>query len=302
MTNAQLSKIIALVGPTASGKTRLGVTLAKQFNGEVVSADSRAIYQEMNIGTAKPSTEEQAGIPHHLIDFVPLDKNYTVAHSKKDALAVINTILSRGKLPILVGGTGLYIKAVIDNLEWPKIPANPALRRKLEAKPPAELFATLQALDPETAAIIDEHNPRRLVRALEVRLLTGKSFQAQQKVGPPLFETLQVGLNPPKEELYKRIDERLAEQIERGLENEVRGLVAKYGWDSILSSTIKYQEWRPYFENQATLAQTIAALKKADRDYAKRQLTWFKKDQRVKWVKSDDEALKVVAEFLSVSS
>lgn len=294
----QLPPLVVIMGPTASGKTTLGIALAKQFNGEVVSADSRVIYKELNIGTAKPSLADQGGIPHHLLDIVPLTQNYSVAQYKKDALAAISDIQKRGKLALLVGGTGLYVKAITDNLTWPKVAVNPALRRKLEQKTPEELFATLSTLDPETAAIIDSHNPRRLVRALEVRLVSGKSFFAQQQVGPPLFRPLMLGLAPDKETLARRINSRVDEQIAAGLEAEVRRLAEKYTWQSALASTINYQEWRPYLEGAATLAQTIAALKTADRQYAKRQLTWFMKDRRVQWVKNAAEAVKIAGQFL----
>ena len=158
-----LPKIVAVVGPTASGKTALGVTLAQKFQGEVISADSRAIYKEMNIGTAKPTPQEQQGIPHHLIDFIPLNQPYSLADYHRGATKVINEILSRGHLPILVGGTGLYVNAVILNYQLPPAPANSAVRAKLEALEPDELFKMLEKADPETAADIDRHNPRRFL-------------------------------------------------------------------------------------------------------------------------------------------
>lgn len=294
----QLPPLVAIVGPTASGKTGLGITLAKQFNGEVVSADSRAVYRGMDIGTAKPTPAEQQGVAHHLLDAAAPTEAYSVARYKRDALAVIADIQKRDKLALLVGGTGLYVKAIVDNLSWPKVPANPALRRKLEQKTPEGLFKTLSELDPDTAAVIDAHNPRRLVRALEVRLVSGKSFFAQQQVGSPLFRLLMLGLAPDKETLAARIDKRVDEQIESGLEVEVRALVKKYTWQSVLASTINYQEWRPYFEGRATLAQTISALKTADRQYAKRQLTWFKKEPRIRWLKNPTESPRIVEQFL----
>ena len=222
MPDKQLSKILAIVGPTSSGKTRLGIKLARQFNGEIISADSRAIYQEMNLGTAKPSAEEQQGVAHHLLDFVPIEQEYTLADYQKDAFAAIDDILGRGKLPIIVGGTGLYVDAVIYNFVLPKTVTNPALRQKLEGKSATQLFEMLKNIDPETAGQIDQHNPRRIIRALEVKLGSGASIKSQQQKGAALYSTLALGLNPPKEELYERIELRLQDQLNLGLENQVR--------------------------------------------------------------------------------
>ena len=295
----KLPKIIAVVGPTASGKTALGVTLAQKFKGEVISADSRAIYNEMNIGTAKPTPQEQQGIPHHLIDFIPLNQPYSLADYHRGATKVISEILSRGHLPILVGGTGLYTNAVIHNYQLPPAPANSAVRAKLEALEPDELFKMLEKADPETAAVIDRHNPRRLVRALEVFLTTGRSIYSQQKASPPQYEVLIIGLEPEKNILKDRLAKRVEAQLEAGLENEVRNLVNKYGWDNVLSNTIKYQEWRPYFEHKITYPQLVAGLIKADLQYAKRPMTWFKKIKGVNWLVIPQEAEVLVKNFLS---
>src|SRR3989338_5392489 len=297
--SAKSPRLVAIVGPTASGKTALGVTLAQKFKGEVISADSRAIYNEMNIGTAKPTPQEQQGIPHHLIDFIPLNQPYSLADYHRGATKVISEILSRGHLPILVGGTGLYTNAVIHNYQCPPAPARSAVRAKLEALEPDELFKMLEKADPETAAVIDRHNPRRLVRALEVFLTTGRSIYSQQKASPPQYEVLIIGLEPEKNILKDRLAKRVEAQLEAGLENEVRNLVNKYGWDNVLSNTIKYQEWRPYFEHKITYPQLVAGLIKADLQYAKRQMTWFKKLKGVNWLVVPQEAEVLVKNFLS---
>ena len=292
-------QIIAIVGPTASGKTALGVTLAQKFKGEVVSADSRAIYKDLGIGTAKPTPEEQRGVPHHLIDFVPLNQPYSLADYHRDATKAINDILARGHLPILVGGTGLYVNAVVYNYQLPPAPASSAVRAKLEALTTDELFKMLEKADPEAAGVIDRHNPRRLVRALEVFLTTGRSIYSQQKTREPQYDSLIIGLEPEKNILKERITKRVENMLEAGLENEVKNLVAKYGWDNVLSNTIKYQEWRPYFEHKITYPQLVAGLIKADLQYAKRQMTWFKKLKGVHWLTTPQEAEVLVKNFLS---
>lgn len=295
-----LPKIVAIVGPTASGKTALGVALAQRFSGEVVSADSRAIYQEMNLGTAKPTPDEQQGVTHHLIDSATLTQTYTLAQYQREAHQAITAILHRANLPIIVGGTGLYVNALLDNYTLPKALANPALRAKLTGQTAEKLYATLQKLDPETAAVIDRRNPRRLIRALEVKLTTGHSFTTQAKTAQPLYKPLVLGLAPNKRTLKERITKRVALQLEAGLEREVKALVAKYGWNSILANTIKYQEWRSYFENKITYSQLVSSLIKADVNYAKRQMTWFQKLKNVHWLTDAQQAPKLLVEFLKI--
>lgn len=199
------SKIIAIMGPTASGKTALSMKLAKEFNGEIVSADSRQIYKGMDIGTAKPIDLE--GIPHHLLDIITPEQPYAVGEYKKAAVEAINGILSRNKLPLLCGGTGLYLRAVTDNLDIPEIQADAKLRQEIEQDIEKNgldfVFKKLVKLDPEAAYIIDPKNPRRVVRALEVTLLTKKPFSQQRKIGNPLFEVLKIGVLVPNEELKK---------------------------------------------------------------------------------------------------
>lgn len=293
-----LLKIIVIVGPTASGKSTLAIQLAKKFNGEIVSADSRQIYRGMNIGTAKPTKKELAVVPHHLIDIKNPDENYTVAEYKQDAIKTINQILKKKNLPILVGGTGLYIKSVIDNLEIPEVAPDPKLRDKLE-KEIGEyglkyLFEKLVKLDPETAYIVDPHNPRRIIRALEIALKTEKPFSSQRKIGKSLFNFIEIGMEWPKNILDKRINKRVDLMIKDGLIDEVKNLVKKYGKKQQSLDAIGYREIIDYLNEKITLSEAVNLIKKNTRDYAKRQMTWFKKDTRINWIKNKKEAEKLI--------
>ncbi len=288
-------KILAIVGPTASGKTILGVTLAHKYGGEVVSADSRQIHRGMDIGTGKPTSIEMDGIPHHLIDIRNPDEDYSVAEYKRDAVAAIAGILARKKLPILVGGTGLYIKAVVENLNMPEVKADPALRARIESEIKsdglARVFEKLLARDPDAEGVVDPKNPRRVVRALEVAISTGEPFTAQRKKQPPLFDALTIGLNPPPEALRERIDIRIDRMMHDGLESEVRGLTEKYGADAPGLNAIGYREFGIFFAGATALADVVALIKTNTQHYAKRQLTWFRKDKSVGWINDPKEAL-----------
>jgi len=300
--NQEKPKIIAIVGPTASGKTTLAITLAQTFNGEIISADSRQIYRGMDIGTAKPTAEELAAIPHHLIDMKNPNEPYSVADYKTDAIAAIEDILGRRKLPIIVGGTGLYIKAVLENLDIPKTVANPGLRatleKEIEGKGLAALFEKLVALDPEAAYIVDPKNPRRVVRALEVAITTGEPFTAQRKKNDPLFDALVIGLDPAPEILRERINRRIDEMMRDGLVEEVTVLVKKYSADQVAFDAIGYREIIEHLNGVSTLAAAIAEMKMNTWHYAKRQMTWFKKDKTVHWIKAQGEATALVKNFL----
>ena len=303
----KLPKILVIVGPTASGKTALSIKLAEKLGGEIVSADSRQIYRGMNIGTAKPpfspasqrvdtktsvprsnrGTQVSEGIPHHLIDIRNPNEDYSVADYKHDAIKVIHGILKRGKLPILVGGTGLYVKAVVENLDIPKVAAKPELRKKLEIelkqKGLGKLFEKLTALDPEAAYIVDPKNPRRVIRALEVALSTGKPFTAQRKKKKPLFETEIIGIALPPEKLRERIETRVDQMIQDGLVEETRNLYKKYGRVKALDA-IGYREIIDYLDGKISLEEAIRQIKMNTRHYAKRQITWFRKDKNVLWI------------------
>lgn len=294
-------KVVAVVGPTASGKTKLSIAIAEAFGGEVISADSRQIYRGMDIGTAKPSHEEMRGIPHHLIDIKNPDEPYTVAEYKQDAVAAIEAVLRGGDLPILAGGTGLYVRAVVENLAIPHVASDPELRASLEKEMSAKglpaLFQKLVALDPEAAYIVDSNNPRRVIRALEVALATGKPFTAQRKKHPPLFHFLQIGICPTPEVLRERINTRIDAMLTDGLVAEVETLLKKYG-EAIALDAIGYREIIGYLRGETSLVAAVALMKTNTWHYAKRQLTWFRRDKEIHWITDPHEALALVKGFL----
>ncbi len=295
-------KIIAVVGPTASGKTALGIALAKKFDGEIVSADSRQIYRGMDIGTAKPTEAERGAIPHHLIDVKDPDEDYTVAEYKTDAINAMNDILSRGHIPVLVGGTGLYVTTVLENLDVPKTQADPKLRAEIEKNIArdglAAVFKKLIALDPEAAYVVDPKNPRRVVRALEVAISTGIPFTAQRTKSDPLFNALAIGIDPPPELLRDRINRRVDAMIREGLMNETATLVKQYGQTPAAFDAIGYREIVDHLHGDLSLEVAVASIKLNTWHYAKRQMTWFKKNRSVRWIRNPSEALLLAQDFL----
>jgi len=324
MMKNKLPKLVVVCGPTASGKTDLAIVLAKKFNGEIINADSRQIYKEMNIATAKPlldyglrttdyktQTVKQSedrrpktedctvdDVRHYLLDMVNPDESYTLADYKEQAQKVIKEIIKKGKVPFLVGGTGLYIRAIVDNLEIPKVEPNLVLRKELESKTLEEQIAMLKENDPDSYEKIDLQNPRRVIRALEVVLSTGVSFLSQQKKGKPLYNVLQMGLKLDKENLYERINSRCEKMIERGLVQEAKRLAQKYSWELPSMSGIGYRQMRDYIEGKMSLDEALDWLKKDTRHYAKRQMTWFKKDENIHWIENERQAEKLITEFL----
>lgn len=298
LSRANMEKLIVILGPTASGKTGLSVRLAQKFNGEIVSADSRQIYIGMDIGTAKVTKKEMSGVPHHLIDIVYPNQEFTLAQYKAEAITAIQDIRQRNRQPFLVGGTGLYIQTVVDNLDIPRVPPDKALRAKLEKQSNDELFARLQKLDPLTARRIDRRNPRRLVRALEVCLKTKKPFSQLRKKDKPLFDSLQIGLCPEADDLKKRIAARTAKMIKLGLIQEVDNLLKKYPSDLPALNSIGYQEIISYLRGEIDLAQTQDLIIKNTWQYSRRQMTWFKRDKRIKWVEDYQETEKLIGNFL----
>ena len=282
-------RLLVIVGPTAVGKTALSLYLAERLGGEVVSADSRLFYRGMDIGTAKPTPEERARVPHHLIDIADPDETVGLAEFKRRAEEAIAEIHARGRLPMLVGGTGQYVRAVVEGWVPPAVPPNPELRAELEAQARREgaeaLHARLASLDPEAAAQIDPRNVRRVIRALEVCLTTGKPFSAQRRRTPPPYPILQIGLTMDREALYARADARIEEMVKAGLLDEVRRLVeAGYGWNLPSMSSVGYAQFRPYFEGEATLEEVIAEIKRATRRLIRHQYNWFRpNDPRIRW-------------------
>ena len=291
----------------------MAIKIAKKFNGEIISADSRQIYRGMDIGTAKPKVQGTSGISnfqfiiskkisHYLIDIKNPDENYTVAEYKQDAIKAINKILKKKKLPILVGGTGLYIKSVIDNLNIPEVAPDQKLRKKLEKEIEKYglkyVFEKLIKLDPEAAYIVDPNNPRRIIRALEVAIKTKKPFSVQRKAGKPLFDFLEIGINWPKNILNKRINKRVDLMIEEGLVSEVKNLIKKYGSKQQSFDAIGYREIINYLNKKTTLNEAKNLIKKNTRHYAKRQMTWFRKNKRIHWIRNEKETEKLVKNFL----
>lgn len=292
------NKLIVILGPTASGKSELSVKLAKKINGEIISADSRQIYQEMTIGTAKVTQEEMNNIPHYLIDIIKPNQEFTLAQFKQKAIGIIKDVQKRGKIPFLVGGTGLYIQSIVDNLDIPDVKPDKKLRNKLEKLSNQELLSQLKKLDPITANSIDFHNKRRLIRALEVCVITKKPFSQQKKKGKKLFNALQIGINPDKKTLEQRISQRADKMIKKGLIKEVENLLARYKTSLPSLNSIGYTEIIQYLEKKISLDQAKDLINRHSLQYVKRQITWFKRDKRIHWIKNESQAEKLIKNFL----
>ncbi len=296
------SKLVVVLGPTASGKSGLGITLAQRFVGEIVSADSRQIYRGLDIGTAKVTPEERALIPHHLLDVAEPGEVYTVAQFQQDAIAAINDILARGHQPFLVGGSPHYIQAVVDNLDIPHIEPQPELRAQLEKRPLPELLAQLEELDPQSASTIDRNNPRRVIRALEVCLISGKPFSQQRKMAEPLYQSLLLGMEWPREVLYQKIDARLDERMQQGMVQEVQTLLDEgVSHERLEALGLEYRYISRFLKGEFKGEdEMVQRLKYAIHDFTRRQLTWFRKDERIIWTEGGDweRAEEVVREFL----
>jgi len=300
--------LICVVGPTAVGKTALASQLASQVGGEIVSADSRQVYRGMDIGTAKATPEEQAQALHHLVDI--LDPNETLGLAQFQALAytAIDDILARGRAPLLVGGTGQYVRAVVEGWQVPRVPPDEELRRQLYAEAEDQgfeaLHARLAAMDPAAAENIDARNVRRVVRALEVCLATGRPFSEQQKKIAPAYRILTIGLTLQRPLLYQRIDRRVEAMMEAGLEAEVRGLVeAGYGFDLPAMSGVGYGQFAPYLAGEAGLEDVVREIQRATRRFVRHQANWFRLDDPgIHWFDAADEptaaALELVRGFL----
>ena len=313
-------KIIAVVGPTAAGKTSLGIAIAKAFDGEVISVDSRQIYRGMDIGTAKEPGEwveseiEKGGsieqlygsrkrlvieeVVHWGIDIADPDEAYSAAEFKEYAEQTIEEIIARDHVPILVGGTGFWLKAIVENLDLGSVAADEELRAELEARPLGDLFAEYKRLDPVGAQTIDRENKRRVVRALEVTRLTGKPFSELQTSGEQNYEVLELGITHDREVLNERINARVDQMIAEGLVDEVRGLREKYGCETESMTGIGYRQICRFLNGKDTLKEAIEEIKKDTRRYAKRQMTWFKRNEKIKWVKNTQEAIEITSNFL----
>jgi tRNA dimethylallyltransferase len=284
-SNFDVRKLFVILGPSAVGKTEIALQLAEEFGGEIVSADSRLIYRGMDVATAKPTRAEQARVPHHLIDVVAPDEELTLAEYQARAYAAIDDIFARGKIPFLVGGTGLYIRAVVEGYNIPRVPPNPARRAELEHLPAPELYARLQTQDPEIAATILPNNTRRIIRALEVIEATGAKMSAQQTRHPPPFAVTQIGLQLPRALLYARVDARINAMVERGLVDEVRGLVARgYAFTLPSMTGLGYREIGAYLRGEIDLDEAVRLLKSNTRKFIRHQGNWFRpNDARIQW-------------------
>lgn len=299
MNSPILPKLICLVGPTASGKTELSLRLAKQFNGYIISADSRQIYTGMDIGTAKVTAGEQAQVPHFLIDITPPDRPLALNEIQKRIFEIIKTRHNThpDQIPFLVGGTGLYINSVVDN--WLLPAGKPSTQRtQWEQQPLDQLVGQLLKLEPEAAQMVQLKNKRRVIRAIEVAQANSKLAPILNKRGPAIFNTLMLGLKPETNVLDKRINQRVDQQVKDGLVEEVKRLAQHYTWDVPALSGIGYKEIGAYVQGKFDLPQATDQIKLHTRQYARRQMTWFKRDKRIHWIQPP-EASELVRKFLS---
>lgn len=290
-------KVVVVVGPTGSGKTDLALHVAKRFRGELIAADSRTVYRGMDIGTAKAKES------HHLVDIRNPNQPYSVSEFKVDAEKLIRNITKRGKLPIVVGGTGLYVRALVDNLTIPEIPAQPKLRESFEQKSNRELLVLLRKFDPNAARTIDRKNKRRIIRALEVCIFTGQPFSSLRTKGEPLFEFLEIGIQRTRTALYQRIDQRIRVMFREGLIKEVEQLARRYGPGIEPLHGIIYREVVEHLKTADDGRIALRALAQrimfANHRYARHQLMWFKKDARIHWVRTARQAERLVQGFLT---
>jgi tRNA dimethylallyltransferase len=284
------NSLIVIVGPTAVGKTAIAIELAKQFGSEIISADSRQIFKEMTIGTAKPSDDELKAISHHFINSHSINEAYDAAQYGRDALALINELFTKHKVLILCGGSGLYIKALLEGFDdIPEVPENirEELNLNFEKGGLVWLQNKMQELDPDHFKTIDQQNPHRLIRALEVRMSTGQSistFQKKTKLDHD-FNVIKIGLEVKRDELYQRIDNRMDKMIETGLFEEAKSLYTYKHHQAL--QTVGYQEIFDFMDGHYDRDEAIRLLKRNSRRYAKRQLTWFKRDEEIKWFAPD---------------
>ena len=294
--------LILIVGPTAVGKTELAIQLAEKLNGEIISADSRLFYRGMDIGTAKPSQEELARVPHYLIDIVNPDETLSLAVFQEKAKEIIADIHSRGKLPFLVGGTGQYVRAVTEGWTPPEVTADEKLRAELEKKDKEWLHARLQLLDPEAAAKIDARNVRRTVRALEVILTTGRKFSEQRGQIESPYQLITIGLTRPRPELYHRVDERIDLMFTNGLIDEVKGLLdAPRGYSPTLPSmsAIGYRECVSVVKGLLTEEQAKVEMRRVTRIFVRRQANWFKEsDPNIMWFRVKDGVIEEIEKYI----
>ncbi len=292
--------LLVVVGPTAVGKTGIAIRLAEALNGRIVSADSRQVYVGMDIGTAKPSPVEQGRARHALVDILQPDERLTLAEYQDMAYEAIEAAHAVGRLPILVGGTGQYVRAVVEGWGIPRVAPHPGLRADLTGMAyvygATALHAWLAEVDPEAAQAIDYRNVRRVVRALEVYLVAGQPISVLQERHPPPYRILQIGLTRPRESLYRRIDARVDRMMAEGLVDEVRALLeADYGWDLSSMSSLGYRQFAPYFKGEASLEEAAGAIKRETRRFVRQQGTWFRLDDpAIQWFDLDEVGFEAI--------
>ena len=305
-------QLLVVVGPTAVGKTLVGIELAERLSGEIISADSRYLYRGLDIGTAKPSVADRARAPHHLIDVTDPDQPWSLAQYRDAATRLVTEISQRGRLPMLVGGTGQYIQAIVEGWSIPKHATDVALRAELETiaqhRGAEALYHRLQEVDPVAADRIDPRNIRRVIRALEVTLTTGQPFSAQRQKSPPNYHLLMIGLTLPRPKLYRRIDARVAWMLANGLIAETRALAAKgYAWSLPALSAIGYRQIGMYLRGEIDLAEAERLIKHDTRQFVRRQANWFKLgDPKLQWRDAEsldlDDLASDVREFLNAET
>ena len=311
---ADLSKprVVAVGGPTASGKTALSVALARAFDGEIINADSMQIYKNLDVGTAKPSAEERQGIPHYLLNFLPPETPYSVADFTAAADPLIRDITARGRLPLVVGGTGLYITSLLSGMAFAPEKTDPAIRARLQARADTEggaaLYVELQRIDPDYAAQVHPNNLPRVIRALELFEATGRRMSDQRREARPAeapYHALCLCLTcRDRAVLYSRIDRRVDEMVENGVLDEARQVYDHRDAYRTAAQAIGYKEFFPYFEGNAALEDCVEKLKQASRNYAKRQLTWFRHMEGICWLDASapdvrEQAVHLTNEFLA---
>lgn len=295
------SKVIVICGPTASGKTKLSIELAKKLNGEIVSADSMQIYKDMTIGTAKPTKEEMQGIKHYLIDFVSPDTRYNVAEYKKDAINAIDEIIAKGKTPIVVGGTGLYVNSLIYEIDYPEIELDLNYRKKIEKIAEHEgldrLYEMAVKVDKQAMQKISSNDKKRICRVLEIYHATGKTktqMEIESRLREPKYNYLVFGINMDRDKLYDRINRRVDIMIKDGLIDEVKAVLDKYNDFPTAMQGLGYKEVVEYLNGETAKDDMIEKIKMETRRYAKRQLTWFRRYEDIVWINGLDDTQKNV--------
>ncbi len=307
--SSNLIPLVVIVGPTAVGKTALGIEIGDRFQGEIISADSRQFYRYMDIGTATPTTDERARIPHHLVNIADPDETVGLAQFLDLARAAVRDIHGRDKLPLVVGGTGQYIRGLLRGWRVPNVPPDPELRAELETQSADALWERLMALDPDAAEFVDKPNLRRVIRALEVCIQSGQPFSELRRRIPPPYRVLQIGLTMEREQLYARADTRVDAMIQAGLVEEARELLEKgYDWSLPSMSGLGYSQLKSYFKGKTTLEEAIERVKLDTHDFIRRQYTWFRPNSpRIQWIDAQspnpsDQASALVHAFLDERS